>query len=186
MTIGSFLARSRHRGDVSAMRVRLDTVALEFVSFRVEGPIVIVAPRPGLRTPKEYQGRPASAPGTGSLPSGSELLFLEVVPARHPRTQADLPVHGFVRHGQRILQARGPAVPATIATVLLHLRDVTGLLPHVHFLPASRNRFTAILRPMRGDAASRETRNLLAAAEPDPGKRPRVHTFNNGATDAGT
>ncbi|MGY2747511.1 hypothetical protein ACVWZ8_004693 [Arthrobacter sp. UYCu723] len=81
-----------------------------------------------------------------------------------------LPLH-------RVLEARGPAAPDTIAAVLLHIRDVTGLLPHLYFTRSGDHRLLSLLpfRIRREGKTARITRELLAAAEPDASKRPRVH-----------
>ena len=189
ITAASLFARPRRSFDLNAARVRLDTAALQFMSSTVEGPIVIIAHQPLLRTAKEYEGRLISGSEARLMPEDREVLFLEVVIDGHFDYEKDLQVRGVVRHGYRILETRGPAVPATIAAVLLHIRDVTGLVPHVLFRPTWRKPFGTMLRflpQVEGKAAS-VTRELLQNTEPDASKRPKVYSSRtNGITDAGT
>ena len=48
--------------------------------------------------------------------------------------------------GYNVLEVHGPVVPNTIASVLLHIRDVTGLMPHIYFRWTEGNPITNLLR----------------------------------------
>ena len=91
--------------------------------------------------------------------------------------ETDLQVHGVVRHGYRVLEVHGPVVPNTIASVLLHIRDVTGLMPHIYFRWTEGNPVVNLLRFLflgEGEIAP-VTREVLREAEPDVTRRPWVH-----------
>ena len=90
--------------------------------------------------------------------------------------EQELLVTGKVRHGFRILEVHSNNVPNTVAAVLLHIRDVTGLMPHIYFRWTEGNP----LQPERfllfgeGEIAP-VTREVLREAEPDVTRRPWVH-----------
>ena len=91
--------------------------------------------------------------------------------------ETELHVHGVIRHGYRILEVHGPVVPNTIASVLLHIRDVTGLMPHIYFRWTEGNPVTNLLRFLflgEGEIAP-VTREVLREAVPDVTNRPWVH-----------
>ncbi|WP_426987541.1 hypothetical protein [Pseudarthrobacter sp. Y6] len=159
------------------LSVHLDTNALEFVSSKVEGPISIIAHPPRLQAAEEYGASLTSTIEARELPADHQPLFLDVVIDTANKFEAGLPVHGVIRHGYRVLEAHGPAAPNTIAAVLLHIRDVTGLLPHLYFTRSGDNRLVSLLpfRTRSEGKVARITRELLAAAEHDASKRPGVH-----------
>jgi hypothetical protein len=104
-------------------------------------------------------------------------MFLEVVVDDSSDFETELEVQGVLRHGFRILEVHGPVVPNTIASVLLHIRDVTGLMPHVYFRWTEGNPIKNLLRFLffgEGEIAP-VTREVLREAEPDVTQRPWVH-----------
>ena len=84
---------------------------------------------------------------------------------------------GEERHGYRILRIGSSAVPSAIAAVLLHIRDLTGKRPHIHFDWTKGNPVAQLLRFLisgSGEVAP-VTREVLREAEPDLEQRPFVH-----------
>ncbi|MGO4434827.1 amino acid transporter, partial [Paenarthrobacter sp. RAF9] len=128
-------------------------------------------------TPQAYREKLESAIEVSHLPAGEQPLFLEVVVDDSSDFETELAVHGITRHGYRILEVHGPVVPNTIASVLLHIRDVTGMMPHVYFRWTEGNPVINLLKFLflgEGEIAP-VTREVLREAEPDVSRRPWVH-----------
>ena len=173
----SLLSRVRRSFELHATHVHLDRPALEFMSDTLEGPIAIIAHEPLRTSPEAYRSKLASAIEVSHLPLDQEALFLEVVVDDSSDFETELHVRGIVRHGYRILEVHGPVVANTIASVLLHIRDVTGLMPHIYFRWTEGNPLTNLLRFLflgEGEIAP-VTREVLREAVPDVTKRPWVH-----------
>src|SRR5881275_3704343 len=68
-----------------------------------------------------------------NLRSNEQLLFLEIHRVDSSDFEASLRVTGICVGRYRILRASSPAVPNAIAAILIHIRDITGRLPHVYF-----------------------------------------------------
>jgi hypothetical protein len=79
--------------------------------------------------------------------------------------------------GYRVLRTKSPAVPNAIAAFLLHVRDVTGKVPHIYFGWSEGNPLMYIFKYIafgEGDTAP-VTHEVLRQAEKDPKRRPVVH-----------
>jgi hypothetical protein len=173
----SLLSRIRRSFELHATHVHMDRKALEFMSANLEGPIAIIAHEPLRLSPEAYLDKLTSAIEVSHLPVDYQALFLEVVVDDSSDFETALEVHGVTRHGYQILEVHGPVVPNTIASVLLHIRDVTGLMPHIYFRWTEGNPVTNLLRFLafgEGEIAP-VTREVLREAEPDVTKRPWVH-----------
>ena len=142
----SLLSRIRRSFELHATHVHMDRKALEFMSSNVEGPIAIIAHEPLRLSPEAYRDKLTSAIEVSHLPVDYQALFLEVVVDDSSDFETALEVRGVVRHGYQILEVHGPVVPNTIASVLLHIRDVTGLMPHIYFRWTEGNPVTNLLR----------------------------------------
>jgi hypothetical protein len=173
----SLLSRIRRSFELHATHVHMDRQALEFMSSNLEGPIAIIAHEPLRLSPEAYRDKLTSAIEVSHLPVDYQALFLEVIVDDSSDFETALEVRGVTRHGYHILEVHGPVVPNTIASVLLHIRDVTGLMPHIYFRWTEGNPVTNLLRFLafgEGEIAP-VTREVLREAEPDVTKRPWVH-----------
>ncbi|RKR29964.1 amino acid transporter [Arthrobacter oryzae] len=173
----SLLSRIRRSFELHATHVHMDRQALEFVSSNLDGPIAIIAHEPLRLSPEAYRDKLTSAIEVSHLPVDYQALFLEVVVDDSSDFETALEVHGVTRHGFHILEVHGPVVANTIASVLLHIRDVTGLMPHIYFRWTEGNPVSNLLRFLafgEGEIAP-VTREVLREAEPDVTKRPWVH-----------
>ncbi|CAM3040479.1 hypothetical protein PSET11_02907 [Arthrobacter ulcerisalmonis] len=173
----SLLSRLLRSFELHATHVRLDTTALEFMATAVSGPIGIIAHEPVRLSASAYRHKWASATEASHFPTDVQPLFLEVVVDDSSDFETALEVRGVVRHGFQILEVHGPGIPNTIASVLLHIRDVTGLMPHVYFRWTEGSPVRNLLRFLalgEGEIAP-VTREILREAEPDVRQRPWVH-----------
>lgn len=173
----SLLSRVRRSFELHAPRVHLDQQALEFMAPALEGPIRIIAHEPLRTTAEAYRSKLRSAIEVSNQPLDEDALFLEVIIDDSSDFETELQVHGVTRDGYRILEVHGPAVPNTIASVLVHIRDATGLMPHIYFRWTEGNPLLNLLRFLflgEGEIAP-VTREVLREAEPDVTKRPWVH-----------
>ncbi|VXB27666.1 Amino acid transporter [Arthrobacter sp. 9AX] len=173
----SLLSRLLRSFELHATHVRLDTEALEFLAPTLSGPIGIIAHEPLRQSAEAYQRKLASAREASHYPADVRPLFLEVVVDDSSDFETALEVRGVVRHGFAVLEVHGPGIPNTIASVLLHIRDVTGLMPHIYFRWTEGNPVRNLLRFLilgEGEIAP-VTREILREAEPDIQRRPWVH-----------
>jgi hypothetical protein len=173
----SLLSRILRSFELHATHVHLDRQALEFVAGIDEGPIGIIAHEPLRMSAEAYRDKLTSAIEVSHLPVDRQALFLEVIVDDSSDFETALEVHGVLRHGYHILEVHGPVVPNTIASVLLHIRDVTGLMPHIYFRWTEGNPVINLLRFLflgEGEIAP-VTREVLREAEPDVTRRPWVH-----------
>ncbi|WP_284975099.1 amino acid transporter [Arthrobacter sp. efr-133-TYG-104] len=173
----SLLSRVRRSFELHATHVHMDSAALEFMFDDDDGPIRIIAHEPRRLTAEAYREKLTSAIEVSHLPLNYRALFLEVVLDDTSDFETELQVRGIERHGYRILEVHGPVIPNTIASVLLHIRDVTGLMPHVYFRWTEGNPITNLLRFLflgEGEIAP-VTREVLREAEPELSRRPWVH-----------
>ena len=173
----SLLSRILRSFELHASHVHLDRQALEFMSSALSGPIGIIAHEPLRLTAEAYRDKLTSAIEVSHLPVDYQALFLEVVVDDSSDFETELQVRGVNRHGYAILEVHAPVVPNTIASVLLHIRDVTGLMPHIYFRWTEGNPVMNLLKFLflgEGEIAP-VTREVLREAEPDVTRRPWVH-----------
>lgn len=173
----SLLSRLMRSFELHATHVRLDTAALEFMAPALAGPIGIIAHEPVRVAAADYRQKLASATEASHFPQNARPLFLEVIVDDSSDFETALEVRGVLRHGYQVLEVHGPGVPNTIASVLLHIRDVTGLMPHIYFRWTEGNPVRNLLRFLflgEGEIAP-VTREILREAEPDIRQRPWVH-----------
>ena len=173
----SLLSRILRSFELHATHVHLDRQALEFMSSSLEGPIALIAHEPLRLSAEAYASKLTSAIEVSHLPVDYQALFLEVIVDDSSDFETDLEVRGVLRHGYRVLEVHGPTIPNTIASVLLHIRDVTGLMPHIYFRWTEGNPVTNLMRFLflgEGEIAP-VTREVLREAEPDVTRRPWVH-----------
>lgn len=173
----SLLSRVLRSFELHATHVRFDQKAIEFITAIEDGPIGIISHEPLRQTAKAYRDKFDSAVAVSHLPADFPALFLEVVVDDSSDFETALEVKGVVRHGYRVLEVHAPAVPNTIASVLLHIRDVTGLMPHIYFRWTEGNPVLNLVRFLflgEGEIAP-VTREVLRQAEPDVTRRPWVH-----------
>ncbi|WP_415855740.1 amino acid transporter [Sinomonas sp. G460-2] len=173
----SLVSRAKRSFELHATSIQLDEKALEFISEADAGPIHVVAHEPQEITGAAYLDKLQSVSEASHLAPDEDVIFLEVVIDDSSDFETALDVKGITRHGYRVLEVHGPVVPNTIASVLLHIRDTTGTMPHVYFRWTEGNPVLNLMRFVffgEGEIAP-VTREVLRQAVPDVTQRPWVH-----------
>ncbi|WP_101831775.1 amino acid transporter [Frankia canadensis] len=174
----SFTSRALRSFELRVTGVRLDDTALAWVRHSADaGALHLVANELDSGDAAEYVDKVRKAREELYVPERVPLLFLEVTIPDSSEFEAELDVRAVDRHGFRILCLTSTSVPNAIAALLLHLRDVTAVRPHVYFEWSEGNPIANFLRFLffgAGEVAT-VTREVLREAEPDPGARPYVH-----------
>ncbi|MFF1444742.1 amino acid transporter [Streptomyces sp. NPDC058295] len=176
--VTSFASRVRRAFELRAAEVTFDEVAARFVDGAARhGPLQLIANEPREHSTRAYRSREWEQREHTPIPGGGPVLFLEVFVRDSSDFTADVTVRGDEKHGVRRLRVSGPTVPNAIAAILLALRDRTGQVPHAYFSWTEGNPVGHLIRFLvfgDGEVAP-VTREVLRRAEPDPGRRPRVH-----------
>ncbi|MHA7306093.1 APC family permease [Arthrobacter sp. TMN-49] len=177
IVVVSLLSRVRRAFELRATYIRMDEAAMNFVAAVDAGTIRIISHDPKTRNAPAYRHKLAHASQVNEIGDPREVLFMEVIVDDSSDFETALEVRGITRHGFKILEVHASNVPNTIAAVLLHIRDATGLIPHIYFRWTEGNPITNLLRFLfigEGEIAP-VTREVLREAEPDLLQRPWVH-----------
>ncbi|MEU5338026.1 amino acid transporter [Streptomyces asoensis] len=176
--VTSFGSRVRRAFELRAAEVSLDETATRFVDEAArQGPLQLIANEPREHSTRAYRAKEWDQREHTPIAGGGPVLFIEVFVRDSSDFTADITVRGDEKHGVRRLRVSGPTVPNAIAAVLLKLRDRTGQVPHAYFSWTEGNPVSHLIRFLvfgDGEVAP-VTREVLRRAEPEPGRRPRVH-----------
>ncbi|EYB69529.1 hypothetical protein DEIPH_ctg004orf0034 [Deinococcus phoenicis] len=140
-------------------------------------PLRFIANRLNAGNTREYRFKELEVRLDTHLPQGEPALFLEVAVTDPSNFSDTVTVTGAQVGRYAILRARGNSVPNTIAAVLLHIRDRTGVPPHVYFEWSEKGPAGNALRFLlagEGDIPPL-THEVLRLAEPEHVRRPVVH-----------
>ncbi len=173
----SFASRVRRSFELRATHIKMDEKALEFTAANDEGPIRLIAHEPKRVAADRYREKLEHAQQANHLPEDSDALFIEVIVDDSSDFEQELLVEGKHRHGFKVLEVHSNNVPNTLAAVLLHIRDVTGLMPHIYFRWTEGNPIANLSKFLffgEGEIAP-VTREVLREAEADITRRPWVH-----------
>jgi hypothetical protein len=173
----SLISRTTRSFELRVTGVEMDSTAERFLREYEGRDIRIIANEPDDRDEKEYVDKEREERADHHIPAGDPVLFLEVTVPDSSEFEDVLRVVGEERFGYRILRVEAPAVPNAIAALLLHIRDVTGKLPHVYFAWMETNPIKQLLGYVltgSGDVPPL-TREVLRQAETEPSRRPMVH-----------
>ncbi len=173
----SLLSRLRRSFELRASSIHMDEAAVKFVSAVNAHTIQIISHDPKTRSASAYRRKLAHACQVNELGNVQDVLFMEVIVDDSSDFETALEIRGITRHGFRVLEVHSSNVPNTIAAVLLHVRDVTGLIPHIYFRWNEGNPITNMLKFVflgEGEIAP-VTREVLREAEPELTQRPWVH-----------
>ena len=175
----SFVSRALRSTELRIGDVKLNSRALRFINDSCQqdlGVVRILAHRPG---PRSYKEKELEARETHSIqdPEGDFIFFEVQVKDVSEFIDEHLEVKGRTVDGYKVLRAESPSAANAIAALLLHIRDVTGKVPHVYFEWTEGNPLFYVLKYIllgEGETAFL-TREILRQAEPNKDKRPKVH-----------
>jgi hypothetical protein len=174
----SIISRLRRAFELRTTQVTLDSRAETFLRDCARRSIRLVANEPDARDRNEYSRKIEQIVDDNDLPDANDIIFVEVTLTDPSDFESVLDVRGDVMHGvYRVLTMASPAVPNALAALLLHIRDTTGVRPHIYFEWTEGNPIPNLSRFLLfgvGEVAP-VTREVLRRAEPNPRRRPHVH-----------
>jgi hypothetical protein len=174
----SVTSRMRRSFELRATEVLLDPTATLFMRDCARRSIRLVAHEPHARDSAEYRAKIAQITGDNDLPRSEDIVFVEVTVTNPSDFESVLEVRGEVLHGcYRLLTLRSPSVPNALASLLLEIRDLSGVRPHLYVEWSEGNPVANFLRFLLfgvGEVAP-VTREVLRRAEPEPARRPHLH-----------
>ncbi|MFE3998863.1 amino acid transporter [Nocardioides sp. YIM B13467] len=174
----SLVSRIMRSFELRVTSVELDKKAEMFLREGARRQIRLIAnEHEGTEGPEEYEDKLRQMVLDNDLADDGDIIFVEVLVTDPSDFEGTLKVRGEVTGRRRVLRLEAPAVPNALAAVLLHVRDVTGVVPHIYFEWTEGNPVTNLLRFLFigvGEVAP-TTREILRRAEPDRSRRPHVH-----------
>jgi hypothetical protein len=175
----SVVSRVHRSFQLRATSVTLDATALDFVLTDADeyDSIRIIANEPDDGSAEEYRQKISEERRDSGIPMRSPVIFLEVYPSDSSDFEEDLVVRGEAVHGYRVLRVTSGNIPNTIATVLLEIRDLTGVVPGIYFEWTEGSPISNMFKYLvtgTGEVAP-VTREVLRRAEHDRRHRPEVH-----------
>jgi hypothetical protein len=173
----SLVSRLTRSTELRVTEVRLDAKAELFARECARRKIRLVANEPDELDQAEYLEKMRQIQADNDV-TDDEMVFVEVTLTDPSDFETALDVRGEVVHDRyRVLRMEHASVPNALAALLLHIRDVTGRVPHIYFEWTEGNPVANVLRFVftgQGEVAP-VTREVLREAEPDRKRRPRVH-----------
>jgi hypothetical protein len=174
----SLLSRVARAFELRTTEILYDDRAESFLRDCARRSIRLVANEPDARDAAEYREKIREIVDDHDLPNAGDIIFIEVTVGDYSDFESRIEVHGEVLHDQfRVLTVTGASVPNTLASLLLDIRDRTGVRPHIYFEWTEGNPVVNLLRFLlfgSGEVAP-VTREVLRRAEPDRANRPHIH-----------
>jgi len=174
----SLASRMTRAFELRVTSTRLDASAQVFVRDCARRTIRLVAHESGSRSAQDYAEKIDQIRRDHDLAQDPDVIFVEVTIDDASDFEAPLEVRGEVLHGRyRVVSVTSSSVPNALAALLLHVRDVSGVIPHIYFEWTEGNPVKQLLRFLlfgQGEVAP-VTREVLRRAEPDRARRPHVH-----------
>lgn len=174
----SLLSRIGRVFELRATEVDLDATAQIFVRDCARRTIRLVANEADDRDAQEYADKIEQIRRDNDLPQDPDVIFVEVTIVDPSDFEGGVNARGEVLHGRyRVITVESSSVPNALAALTLHVRDVSGVVPHIYFEWTEGNPVLQLLRFLlfgQGEVAP-VTREVLRRAEPDRERRPHVH-----------
>ena len=193
----SLLSRLARAFELRTTEIVYDARAEAFLRDCSRRSIRLVANEPDARDVEEYRDKIRQIVDDHDLPDSGDIVFIEVTIGDYSDFESRIEVHGEVMHDHyRVLTVTGASVPNALASLLLDIRDRTGVRPHIYFewtegnpvlepapLPAVRRR-RGRPRHARG-AATRRARARATTPCPRRLRRPEMREHGSGSAHVG-
>ncbi|HET9827606.1 MAG TPA: amino acid transporter [Nocardioidaceae bacterium] len=174
----SMLSRALRAFELRTTAISYDARAESFLRDCARRSIRLVANEPDARDLAEYRDKVRQIVDDHDLPNAGDIIFVEVQVGDYSDFESRIEVHGEVMHEEyRVLTVTGASVPNTLASLLLDIRDRTGVRPHIYFEWTEGNPAKHLLWFLLfgvGEVAP-VAREVLRRAEPDRSRRPHIH-----------
>ncbi|MER5778239.1 amino acid transporter [Streptomyces sp. NPDC002039] len=174
----SLLSRLARVFELRVTHVELDDMAERFVRDTANRTIRFIANEPDNRDRTEYREKVEQIRADNDIPSGDDVMFVEVTVLDASEFESGMRVRGEVLHDRyRVLTLESSSIPNALAALLLWVRDETGQRPHIYFEWTEGNPMANFFRFFlfgQGEVAP-VTREVIREAEPDRARRPHVH-----------
>ena len=173
----SVISRAMRSTELRVTSVVMTDTASEMLAQSKDEPVLLIARRPQEESAGDLDRVEAIVRKLHGLNSGETLYFLEIERTDASEFDQCLTVEARMRGAHRILFAHCPVVANSIAALLIHLEESTGLVPHVYFKWKEGNPIANVFRFIflgEGDAAPL-THEVLRTAVKKPARRPIVH-----------
>ncbi|HWJ81132.1 MAG TPA: amino acid transporter [Nocardioides sp.] len=174
----SLLSRLWRALELRTTEITYDAKADSYIRDCARRTIRLVANEPDARDVEEYREKIAQIVDDHDLPDAGDIIFVEVTVEDYSDFESRIEVHGEALHGEfRVLTVRASSIPNALASLVLDLRDRTGVRPHIYFEWTEGNPLLNLARFLLfgvGDVAPL-TREVVRRAEPDRKHRPHVH-----------
>lgn len=174
----SLVSRIRRAFELRSPEVEFDERAHLWIEDLSRRGIRIIAHEPENKDADVYRSKLDQIVADNDLPNPYDLMFLEVTVTDPSDFESRLEVRGTTHHKKyRVLEVESASVPNAIAAVLLSIRDMTGVRPHIYFEWTEGNPISNLAKFLlfgMGEVAP-VTREVLRRAERKRKERPRVH-----------
>jgi len=178
IVVVSLISRVWRVTELRVSEITLDRKAQRYIAEAGQrGPIHVIAHDPEHRGTSEYALKEREQRACSRIPPGEMILFLEVIVCDPSEFAPVMKVTGHQLAKYRVLRAESATIPNAIAAFLLHLRDVTGEIPHAYFAWSEAGPVSQVLGYLlfgEGDVPP-VTHEVLRKAEDDPERRPVIH-----------
>ncbi|CAN5503411.1 APC family permease [soil metagenome] len=173
----SFISRAMRSTELRTKNVNFGEKGTIFVEQNKNKVVHLVAHTPGTY---DYGACEQKARDLHYLhhSDAADLVFLEVtVKDASDFTDDEILIHAQEIDGYQILRCESAAVPNAIASVLIQIRNRTGVVPHAFLYWTEGNPiFYALKYIFLGSGETGPvTREILREVEPDVSRRPRIH-----------
>ena len=178
IVVVSLVSRTGRAFELRTTEITYDTRADAYLRDCARRSIRLVAHEPAVRDVASYRDKIRQVIDDHDLPNASDILFIEVTVGDHSDFESRIEVHGGVMHDEyRVLTVTAASVANALASVLLDIRDRTGVRPHIYFEWTEGNPALNLLRFLvfgAGEVAPL-TREVIRRAEPERARRPHIH-----------